>query len=119
MSCQKFNGGRIAAVGDEIAARACHPRWPPAGGRMGACYWAMSRTGSSTEFTKRSNPLPVRKRQYSRFHIVLLHLGFIVVGLPYSFKGQLGIKELLGATPYGATTIVPLHGKARGVPVRL
>jgi len=24
------------------------------------------------------------------FHIVLFHLGFIVVGLPYSFKGQLG-----------------------------
>jgi NAD(P)H dehydrogenase (quinone) len=45
------------------------------------------------------------------FHVVLLHLGFIVVGLPYSFKGQLGIKELHGATPYGATTIVPLHGR--------
>ena len=40
------------------------------------------------------------------FHIVLLHLGFIVVGLPYSFKGQLGIKDVHGATPYGATTIV-------------
>jgi len=44
------------------------------------------------------------------FHIVLLHLGFIVVGLPYSFKGQLGIKELHGATPYGATTIVGADG---------
>jgi NAD(P)H dehydrogenase (quinone) len=44
------------------------------------------------------------------FHIVLLHLGFIVVGLPYSFKGQLGIKELQGASPYGATTIVGPDG---------
>jgi NAD(P)H dehydrogenase (quinone) len=44
------------------------------------------------------------------FHVVLLHLGFIVVGLPYSFKGQLGIKELHGATPYGATTIVGADG---------
>ena len=44
------------------------------------------------------------------FHVVLLHLGFIVVGLPYLFKGQLGIKELQGATPYGATTIVGADG---------
>jgi NAD(P)H dehydrogenase (quinone) len=40
------------------------------------------------------------------FHIVLLHLGFIVVGLPYTFKGQLGIKEVHGISPYGASTIV-------------
>ena len=44
------------------------------------------------------------------FHIVLLHLGFIVVGLPYSFKGQMGVKEVHGATPYGATTIVGADG---------
>jgi NAD(P)H dehydrogenase (quinone) len=44
------------------------------------------------------------------FHIVLLHLGFIVVGLPYSFKGQLGINDVHGATPYGATTIVGADG---------
>ena len=40
------------------------------------------------------------------FHTVLLHLGFIVVGLPYSFKGQMGIKDVHGITPYGATTVV-------------
>ena len=44
------------------------------------------------------------------FHIVLFHLGFIVVGLPYSFKGQLGINDVHGATPYGATTIVGADG---------
>ena len=49
------------------------------------------------------------------FHIVLLHLGFIVVGLPYSFKGQLGIKEVHGATPYGATTIVGADGCAHAL----
>jgi NAD(P)H dehydrogenase (quinone) len=46
------------------------------------------------------------------FHIVLLHLGFIVVGLPYSFKGQMGVKEVHGATPYGATTIVGAAARA-------
>ena len=53
------------------------------------------------------------------FHIVLLHLGFIVVGLPYSFKGQLGIKEVHGATPYGATTIVGADGARMPSPLEL
>jgi NAD(P)H dehydrogenase (quinone) len=44
------------------------------------------------------------------FHTVLLHLGFIVVGLPYSFKGQMEIKDVYGITPYGATTIVGADG---------
>lgn len=39
------------------------------------------------------------------FHTVLLHLGFVVVGLPYSFKGQMTISEVSGGTPYGASTI--------------
>lgn len=39
------------------------------------------------------------------FHPVLLHLGMIVVGLPYSFQGQMGVTEVMGNTPYGASTI--------------
>jgi NAD(P)H dehydrogenase (quinone) len=39
------------------------------------------------------------------FHIVLLHLGLIVVGLPYTFKGQMSITQVHGISPYGATTI--------------
>jgi NAD(P)H dehydrogenase (quinone) len=35
----------------------------------------------------------------------LMHLGFIVVGLPYSFQGQLKNDEITGGSPYGATTI--------------
>src|SRR5690554_2671742 len=30
------------------------------------------------------------------FHPVLLHLGFVVVGLPYSFQGQTGVSEVMG-----------------------
>jgi NAD(P)H dehydrogenase (quinone) len=44
------------------------------------------------------------------FHIVVLHFGFIVVGRPYSFKGQLEIDNVHGITPYGATTIVGPDG---------
>ncbi len=39
------------------------------------------------------------------FHVTLLHHGFIVVGLPYSFQGQMRIDEITGGSPYGATTI--------------
>lgn len=35
----------------------------------------------------------------------LLHLGLVIVGLPYSFKGQMKIDELAGGSPYGASTI--------------
>jgi NAD(P)H dehydrogenase (quinone) len=38
-------------------------------------------------------------------HIVLLHLGMMVVGLPYTFKGQLATDEPVGGSPYGATTL--------------
>ena len=39
------------------------------------------------------------------FHISLLHQGFVIVGLPYAFQGQMGIDEVSGGSPYGATTI--------------
>jgi NAD(P)H dehydrogenase (quinone) len=38
-------------------------------------------------------------------HTVLLHHGMVIVGLPYSFQGQMGVAELTGCSPYGASTI--------------
>jgi len=38
-------------------------------------------------------------------HTVLLHQGMILVGLPYSFQGQMRIDEITGGSPYGASTI--------------
>jgi NAD(P)H dehydrogenase (quinone) len=35
----------------------------------------------------------------------LMHLGMVVVGLPYSFQGQMRLDEVTGGAPYGATTI--------------
>lgn len=35
----------------------------------------------------------------------LLHFGMVVVGLPYSFAGQMRLDEVTGGAPYGATTI--------------
>lgn len=39
------------------------------------------------------------------FHIVLMHLGFVVVGLPYAFQGQMRLDAVTGGTPYGASTV--------------
>ena len=38
-------------------------------------------------------------------HVPLLHLGMLIVGLPYSFKGQNRMDEVTGGSPYGASTI--------------
>lgn len=35
----------------------------------------------------------------------LLHFGMIIVGLPYSYRGQMTLDEIVGGSPYGATTI--------------
>jgi NAD(P)H dehydrogenase (quinone) len=35
----------------------------------------------------------------------LLHFGMVIVGLPYSFKGQMALDQIVGGSPYGATTI--------------
>ena len=35
----------------------------------------------------------------------LLHLGLVIVGLPYSFQGQMRLDEITGGSPYGASTI--------------
>ena len=39
------------------------------------------------------------------FHISLLHHGFVIVGLPYAFQGQMRNDEMTGGTPYGATHV--------------
>lgn len=43
-------------------------------------------------------------------HTTLLHHGMVIVGLPYSFQGQMGVKEVTGGSPYGASTIADGDG---------
>jgi NAD(P)H dehydrogenase (quinone) len=43
----------------------------------------------------------------------LFHFGMIVVGLPYSFQGQMRLDEVTGGSPYGATTIAGGDGSRR------
>ncbi|MEE9116249.1 MAG: NAD(P)H:quinone oxidoreductase [Thermoplasmata archaeon] len=45
------------------------------------------------------------------FHTTLLHQGMIIVGLPYTFQGQMRIDEVSGGSPYGASTITGGEGE--------
>lgn len=40
----------------------------------------------------------------------LFHFGMVVVGLPYSFAGQTRMDEIVGGSPYGASTIADGDG---------
>ena len=44
-------------------------------------------------------------------HTTLLHQGMVIVGLPYSFQGQMRIDEITGGSPYGAATIAGGRGE--------
>lgn len=43
----------------------------------------------------------------------LLHFGMVIVGLPYSFQGQLKQDEITGGSPYGITTIAAGDGSRK------
>jgi NAD(P)H dehydrogenase (quinone) len=49
----------------------------------------------------------------------LMHLGMVVVGLPYAFAGQMGLDEIKGGSPYGASTIAGGDGSRQPSAVEL
>jgi NAD(P)H dehydrogenase (quinone) len=49
------------------------------------------------------------------FHTTLLHLGMIIVGIPYSEPGLTNMNEITGGTPYGASTLAGGDGRSRTV----
>ncbi len=53
------------------------------------------------------------------FHPLLLHLGMVVVGLPYAFQGQMGVTEVMGNSPYGASTIAGGDGSRQPSAIEL
>jgi NAD(P)H dehydrogenase (quinone) len=44
------------------------------------------------------------------FHSTLLHLGMIIVGVPYSEQRLLNMSEITGGSPYGASTLAGVDG---------
>lgn len=49
----------------------------------------------------------------------LLHFGMTIVGLDYGFQGQMGVDEVKGGSPYGATTIADGDGSRQPSAVEL
>lgn len=43
----------------------------------------------------------------------LLHFGMVIVGLPYSFQGQMRQDEITGGSPYGISTIAAGDGSRK------
>mgnify|MGYP002780106723 CR=1 FL=1 len=43
----------------------------------------------------------------------LLHFGLTIVGLDYGYQAQMGVDEVVGGAPYGATTIAGGKGERR------
>ena len=43
-------------------------------------------------------------------HTVMLHHGMVIVGLPYAYQGQMGVDDIRGGSPYGASTLAGADG---------
>jgi NAD(P)H dehydrogenase (quinone) len=49
----------------------------------------------------------------------LLHFGMTIVGLPYSHQGQMTIAEIVGGSPYGASTVAGSSGERQPSEIEL
>jgi len=49
----------------------------------------------------------------------LLHFGMVIVGLPYSHQGMMTLDEVVGGSPYGATTIARGDGSRQPSEIEL
>jgi NAD(P)H dehydrogenase (quinone) len=49
----------------------------------------------------------------------LLHFGMTIVGLPYSYGAQMSLDEIVGGSPYGATTIAGGQGQRQPSKIEL
>lgn len=49
----------------------------------------------------------------------LLHFGMTIVGLPYSHQGQMTLDQIVGGSPYGATTITGGQGQRQPSEIEL
>jgi len=56
-------------------------------------------------FTSTSTQHGGQETTITSFHTTLLHLGLVIVGLPYSETRQMTVAEISGGSPYGASTI--------------
>ena len=76
--------------------------WDQTGG-----LWAqgklIGKVGSA--FTSTASQHGGQETTLMAIHTMLFHQGMVEVGLPYSFKGQVRLDEVVGGAPYGASTL--------------
>ena len=61
-------------------------------------------------FTSTASQHGGQETTLTSFHATLLHLGMVVVGVPYAEQRLLGMDSISGGTPYGASTIAKGDG---------
>lgn len=62
-------------------------------------------------FTSTASQHGGQETTITSFHTTLLHHGMIIVGVPYSLPELTDMTEIVGGTPYGATTIAGADGR--------
>lgn len=61
-------------------------------------------------FTSTASQHGGQETTLTSFHSTLFHLGFVIVGVPYSEQRLVNMDEITGGTPYGASTITRPDG---------
>jgi NAD(P)H dehydrogenase (quinone) len=62
-------------------------------------------------FTSTASQHGGQETTLTSFHTTLLHLGMVVVGVPYAEQRLVNMNEISGGTPYGASTLAGTDGK--------
>lgn len=62
-------------------------------------------------FTSTASQHGGQETTITSFHHTLLHLGMIIVGVPYSCQELVNMHEITGGSPYGAGTLADVTGK--------
>jgi NAD(P)H dehydrogenase (quinone) len=62
-------------------------------------------------FTSTASQHGGQETTLTSFHTTLLHLGMVVVGVPYAEQRLVNMNEITGGTPYGASTLAGTDGK--------
>ena len=79
--------------------------------QTGGLWFANALVGKvSSVFCSTASQHGGQETTITSFHTTLLHHGMVIVGLPYTFKGNSEMREISGGTPYGATTIAGNDG---------
>lgn len=61
-------------------------------------------------FTSTASQHGGQETTITSFHTTLLHLGMVIVGVPYECQALLNMSEITGGTPYGASTMSDADG---------